>query len=142
MGSSRLAKILDQEMVEARGAAIASAVTDDSDLPIRSGADVFEEIGGRLLVRYMVFRQLGQFAGGSNSRHWVTPTPLSVEAVGPFLALPSIAEPRKYAMLINPSAVPQIQGPRWVRGGDGIEYLLPNGFPASALAVAWEIEVT
>jgi hypothetical protein len=45
-------------------------------------------------------------------------------------------------MLIDPAAVDLIQGPRWVRGGDGIEYLLPHGFPSRALPLAWELEVT
>lgn len=142
MGASRLAKILDQEMIERSGTKIASALTPDGALPIRPGADVAAELGGRFLIRYMVKKQLGSFISGSADLHFVTPTPLSPDAVRPFLALPAIAVPRRWAMLIDPLHVAEIQGPRWIRGGDGIEYLLPNGFPPAALPLPSEIEVT
>lgn len=142
MSASRLAKVLDQEMIERSGTTIASAVTSDADLAVRRGADVAAELGGRLLVRYMLRRQLGLFSGGSTDRHFVTPTPLSPVALRSFLALPSVTDSRRFAMLIDPAAVDLIQGPRWVRGGDGIEYLLPHGFPSRALPLAWELEVT
>jgi hypothetical protein len=45
-------------------------------------------------------------------------------------------------MLIDPAAVAEVQGPHWVRGGDGIEYVLPKGFPSNAVLLGWEIEVT
>jgi len=141
MGASHLATILDQEMLE-RIAPIAPRDTRDAALPLRRGLDVADELGGRLLVRYMLARQLGQFGGGSTVRHWVTPTPISPSVVCSFLALPAPNEPRPFAMLIDPAAVAEIQGPRWVRGGAGIEYLLPIGFPASALPLGWELNVT
>jgi len=31
-------------------------------------------------------------------------------------------------MLLNPSRIAEIQGPRWVRLGSGIEYILPRDF--------------
>jgi hypothetical protein len=143
VSASRLAKILDQEMIERNGGSIAPATTLDRDLPPRPGMAIADEIGGRLLIRYMLRRQLGMFLKGSTDRHFVTPTPLSPGAVRPFLALPAVAEPRPYAMLVDPAAIGIIQGPRWVRGGDGIEYLLPDGFPEQALVLpSGEIEVT
>jgi hypothetical protein len=136
-----LAKTLDQLALETRGVVIAPAMTPDSALPVRRGSDVAVELGGRLLVRYMLRRQLGSFAGGSVSKHYVTPTPLSSDGLGSFLALPSVTERREFVMLIDPKAVPEVLGPRWVLAGEGIEYLLPNGFPPHALALPWEIEV-
>jgi hypothetical protein len=129
-------------MIERAGTHIASATTLDGDLPVRTGAEVAVELGGRFLLRYMLRRQLGDFAGGSMDKHFVTPTPVSARDAGSFLALPSVAERRRYVMLIDPAAIAEIQGPRWVRGGSGIEYLLPNGFPQAALLLGWEIEVT
>jgi hypothetical protein len=141
MPASRLARVLDQEMIERAGTAIASAMTPDADLPLRRGVEVSSELGGRFLVRYMTRRQLGLFSGGSTGQHFVTPTPLSHSEVRAVLALPAVAQPRPFAMLIDPAKVADIRGPRWIRGGDGIEYLLPSGFPANALPLAWEIEI-
>ena len=141
MSASRLAKILDQEMIERAGTTIAPATTLDAHLPRRAGSDVSRELGGRFLIRYMLHRQLGSFRGGSTAKHFVTPTPLSVASVGPYLALPSVSEPRPFALLIDAAAVTVVQGPRWVRGGDGIEYLLPDGFRPDALALPWEIQI-
>jgi hypothetical protein len=44
-------------------------------------------------------------------------------------------------MLLNPAEVDEIQGPRWVRAGSGIEYVLPNGFPSSAVLLGWPIQI-
>jgi hypothetical protein len=44
-------------------------------------------------------------------------------------------------MLLKPEEIADISGPRWVRFGGGIEYYLPTGFPAVALAFPWELEV-
>ena len=141
MSASRLARILDQEMLERAGGSIAAATTPESALPRRPGRDVLTELGGRYLIRYMLRRQLGQFAAGSTDRHFVTPTPLTRLDVRSFLALPAVSDPRPFAMLIDPGEVSVILGPRWVRGGSGIEYLLPEGFPPAALVLGWEIEV-
>ena len=138
MSAARFATTLDQLMIEANGGAIAAASTPDLDLPLRTGAEVGTELGGRLLVRYMPERRLGEFAGGSTARHFVTPTPIAPDDTVRMLALPDPTEPRRYAMLIDPAHVPEIQGPRWIKGGDGIEYLLPRGFPAASLVLPWE----
>ena len=44
-GAARLATILDQEMLEGRGVEIASRVTPDARLPVKSGGAVFSELG-------------------------------------------------------------------------------------------------
>jgi hypothetical protein len=71
VSSSRLAKVLDQEMIERNGGSIAPATTLDRDLPPRPGMAIADEIGGRLLIRYMLRRQLGMFLKGSTDRHFV-----------------------------------------------------------------------
>jgi hypothetical protein len=141
MSAGLLARTLDQEMLERAGVSIHSAITPDVALPIRRGDEVSLELGGRLLVRYMLRRQLGLFAGGSSDKHYVTPTPLSQSDAPSFLALPVVAERRSFAMLVDPREIDEIQGPRWVRGGNGIEYLLPSGFRPSAVLLGWEIEI-
>ena len=128
-------------MLHRAGTIIAAAQTPEASLQLRSGNDVSQELGGRLLVRYMLRKQVGQFASGSSVKHFVTPTPLARTDIGSVLALPNVTVPRRWAILIDPLHVADIQGPRWVRGGSGIEYILPAGFPGSAVWLGWEIEV-
>jgi hypothetical protein len=128
-------------MLEQSGASIASALASDDSLPVRSGDEVSQELGGRFLVRYMLRRQLGTFAAGSTAKHYLTPTPLASSEVRSVLALPNPGAPRRFAMMIDPAEVDEIQGPRWVRGGSGIEYVLPRGFPSRAVLLGWEILV-
>jgi hypothetical protein len=139
---SRLATVLDEELIAANGGVIVPGTTPENAMPLRTGAAVSAEIGGRLLVRYMLRNQVGKFTNGTTDRTFVTPTPLSVRDVGSYLALPQVLHPRRWAMLIDPKLVDQVKGPRRVRGGAGIEYWFPNGFPPEALTtVPWEIEV-
>jgi hypothetical protein len=136
-----LATVLDQEMVEAGSRAIAARHVEDHELPVRSGSEVAAELKGRFLVRYMLRRQVGAFKAGSSTMHWVTPTPLSTDELPHYLFLPDPIAPRTHAMLLDPARIDEIQGPRWVRAGKGIEYLLPKGFRPEALALPWEIEL-
>jgi hypothetical protein len=82
--------------------------TPDSAMPLRTGAAVSAEIGGRLLVRYMLRDQVGKFRNGTTDRTFVTPTPLAVRDVGSYLALPNVLQPRKWAMLFDPKLVDQV----------------------------------
>jgi len=54
--------------------------------------------------------------------------------------------PRVLVMLLDPSKIDEIKGPRWVRFGNGIEYLLPKGFLSEALVPPpprwWPLQVT
>jgi hypothetical protein len=54
MTATPLGVTLDQEMLERAGVTIASRITLDKDLPIRHGHKVAHELGGRLLVRYLL----------------------------------------------------------------------------------------
>jgi len=142
VSSPRLATTLDQEMIEAYGV-VASARTPDHALPRRPGSAVAAELGNRLLLRYLVPTQLGSFTSGSVGRqHWVTPTPYTPQDAATWLALPNALNLRTFVMLLDPSLIPHIDGPRWVRFGHGIEYLLANGFPAPALIYPPELPVS
>jgi hypothetical protein len=138
-----LATALDHEQLEvSRGVVIAPRRQEDYALTVRYGPDVAQELGGRYLLRYILPEQVNQFADGSTATHHVTPTPYAPRDTVSYLALPKPVAPRLYVMLLDPARIPYIQGPRWIRLGKGIEYILPRGFPKDALVMPWEVEVT
>ena len=138
-----LATVLDQELLEVvRGVPISPRDRADQLLPIRAGSEVARELGGRYLLRYILPDQAGQFVDGSDTPHHVTPTPYAPRDTVSYLALPKPGAARLLVMLLDPERVPYIQGPRWIRLGKGIEYILPNGFPKDALVWPWEVSVT
>ena len=139
--SSRLATQIDHEMLMAHHVTIAASSILNSALPQRPGLDVAKELGDRYLLRYLLPHQVGAYTSGSTDPHWVTPTAYSPEDTVSWLALPAPRSPRPYVLLLKPDAIPSIWGPRWVRFGGGIEYYLPQGFPAAALAFPWEVAV-
>jgi hypothetical protein len=143
-GAGGLATTLDQEMLEVKHnppVAIAARPTPDDQLPRKSGRQVSDELGGRYLLRYVLPHQVGLFRNGSPDMHWATPTPYSADETVQWLALPTPAQPRLFVMLLEPAQIAEVWGPRWVRFGKGIEYLLPNGFSRSALVFAWEVSI-
>jgi hypothetical protein len=71
---------------------------------------------------------------------FVTPTPYSPAETVVWLALPNPA-PRDYALFLDPGRIPAICGPRRVRLGGGLEYILPRGYPAAAMLVGWPVRV-
>lgn len=141
--SSRLATMLDADMLARHQKAIAHPGTPDSKLKKRSAQRVTWELGGRYLLRYLTTNQVINFAHGvsgiptdfSNNPHYVTPTPFSPEEAIAWLALPSPHLLRNYVVLLDPALIPvaiTILGPRWVRMGGGIEYIL-SSFPIAAV---------
>lgn len=147
MGScSRLATTLDNEHLAdgsvSPSASIAARQTSPASLPQKTGAEVKNELGGRFLLRYLLPTQLGAFNSGSSRQHFVTPTPYSPDESSSWLALPQPQAKRTYVMILDPEQIDVIRGPRWVRFGDGIEYLLPNGFGDAALVLKWPMKVT
>lgn len=115
-------------------------------LPVRSGRDVALELHGRLFVRYLVPAQAGRFRNGSTDECYVTPTPYTPEEAVSWLLLPAARVPRDLALLLNPEDIPEVIGPVWVARGRGIQYILPGGFPESAILVPgttghWEVTV-
>jgi hypothetical protein len=105
----------------------------------KTGSQVAHELGGRRLLRYVPGPH-APYGSGSSDPHWATPTAYAPSETLTWLALPGTA-PREYVWLIDPAQVPDIWGPREVFGGHGVEYYLPDGFPASALALPWPILV-
>ena len=142
---SRLATTLDTEMLAGR-VPIAPSNTADSALRPVSGQALFDELGGRWLIRYVRSASLSDYNPRSRPAHfsgtiYVTPTALEPDELTPWLALPSFLPPPTHAVLLNPQQLDAL-GPRWVRLGGGIEYILPGGFPASALvAPGWPVPV-
>ncbi len=139
---SRLATVLDQEMIEVtRQVRICSRITRDEDLPRKTGQDVALELGCRYLLRYVMSHQVGEFTGGSAVKHWVTPTPVCTGGDGSVAVSP---QPRRQPVACNaagPGKDPVDTGPPLGRLGDGIEYILPDGFPREAVVGGWEMEV-
>lgn len=117
------------------------------NLPLRTGVEVARELGGRKLIRYMHAGQVGRFRQGSSDLTYTTPTPYSPEEASSWLVLPAPTLLRTHALILEPTLIPWIQGPQWVAMGSGIQYLLPQGFPAAAIIVPgahdaqWEIVV-
>lgn len=139
---SRLATMLDADMLARHHTTISAAGTPFSELPNKTGPVVAWELGGRYLLRYLLSHQVTLFARGIrgissdflNAQHYVTPTPFSPEETVSWLALPAPDQPRPYVILLKPEAITKrILGPRWVRVGGGIEYLLPDGFDSTAI---------
>jgi hypothetical protein len=136
--ASWLATLLDQSMLEQedllnKRGPIAHRLTPDSELPERPGQEVADELGGRFLLRYMLPHQVDQVHGGSNHLTYTTPTAYRSEDVVEYLRLPRPQAQRPFVSLLNPALISKISGPRWIAGGIGIEYLLPQGYPQEAL---------
>jgi hypothetical protein len=120
---------------------IQPAETPQNYLRRATGRQVAQELGGRVLLRYVLPHQLGAFTSGSRRAHYVTPTPYAPTEAGRWLALPRVGDPRTHVLWLNPGGIRQIWGPRWVLGGRGIEYFLPQGFGRKALVIDWEVEI-
>jgi hypothetical protein len=109
-------------------------------MPPASGAAVAAHLGSRYLLRYLMRNQYRNFAAGSSTLNFVTPTPYSPTETLAWLALPSPVR-RDFVLFLNPAMIKDIRGPRRVLLGGGIEFLLPAGFPASALVAGWPVPV-
>ncbi len=137
---SAVATRLDEEMLSLRPAHIYPAHTPLHLMPSRTGAAVSAELGGRYLLRFLMRRQYRQFSTGSPNVNFTTPTPYSPTEAISWLALPNPA-PRDFVLFLDPNSIPEVRGPRRVLLGGGVEYILPNGFPVSALIVSWPVPV-
>jgi hypothetical protein len=139
-----LATNLDRHMLEQRGTVIVPGITPDASVPPKTGGEVFSELGGRFLLRYLLPGQgdtaekLNQLQGRTQ---WVTPTPYSPEETIAMLALPAPEQPRGYVLILDPRKISEVKGPRRILLGHGIEYILPQGFPKEALVLPWPVEV-
>lgn len=127
---------LDRHMLQNRRIKVYEWFVSDDELPLKTGRKVSKELGGRLLVRYLLAEQAGGSVNGTRQRTWLTPTGLCANAVSGVLKLFVPHRPRTLAMFIDPAKLPDnlaIRGPRYVEGGLTIEYVLEAGFPASAV---------
>jgi hypothetical protein len=113
------------------------------NLPVKTGVDVFNELGGRQLLRYVDVYSVHEPRGGRVGQPtWVTPTPLSADEVDHYLDLPAPEKSRTHVVRLDPRLIPAIAGPQWVGLGMGIQYLLPYGYSTDAvLFPGWAHEV-
>lgn len=128
--------------------AIAPVDADLSSLP--RVANLPDQLGGRYLLRYLLRSQLGTLTSGTSDTQFVTPTPYAPEETISWLTLPPASGSREWVLLLDPNQLTNVYGPRWVRLGGGVEYILASGFSAEAVVDAatvpkgsarWEIEV-
>ena len=137
---SALATRCDEEMLLSRPAIVYAPTVSIAAMPPRSGASVSAELGGRFLLRYLMRSQYRQFAAGASHLQFATPTPYSPTEAISWLALPMPTR-RSYVLFLDPRRIADIRGPRRVRLGGGLEYVLPGGFPAAALVLPWPLPV-
>lgn len=141
--ASWLATLLDQEMLEnVSQIAIAPRSAPNAALQRKTGAEVSAELRGRPLLRYLVAERVQTYEPGRREMLYTTPTAYSGPDATSWLALPNPQVIRTHVMLLDPGRIAEIWGPRWVRLGKGIEYLLPQGFPAQAIILGWPILVS
>jgi hypothetical protein len=130
-------------MLDGLGVNIAPASELDTSLPRQTGLE-FAAFIARLLIRYLRNHQVGLLTSGSSRPQWVTLTPYSGPETISWLALPVPRDAPTHALLLNPARMGSypIDGPRWVRLGGGVEFLLPMGFPSAAISPpGWELEL-
>lgn len=138
---ARIATLLDVEMFKAGQILLDEGHVLDMSSP-RPGHEVSRELNGRCVLRYLRRHQVGKFAYGTDDPQCVTPTAYTPRDAVQWLALPSPLDPPSFVLFIDIASVPKVLGPRRVRLGGGIEYVLPEGFPAQAVIhPGWEIEI-
>lgn len=142
MSVAELATLVDIEMLLAVGLTPSPWHVSTAALPEYSGLEVASVTGYRHLLRYLRPHQLGQFLDGSPREHFVSPTPYAVEDSVRFLMLPDHLHPPRHVLVLETAAIARIRGPRMVRLGLGVEFVLPDGFTAEALVPpGWEREL-
>ena len=139
-----LAAHFDVEMILSNKTKIASQVTKDSELDQWEGKVVKKQIGSRYLLHYLPYAKLGRYDNGTDDRIFCTPTVYTRSVVIDMLALPDVGMPRPLAIVIDPAQLSNsypILGPRYVRFGMGVEYILTAGFPANAVVSRFELVI-
>ena len=141
MSCGHFATRLDLEMLLAQGVTVSASHVPDEDLPCKTGEEVARELAGRPLIRYLRREDVSRYVFGDENRHCATPTPYSVEDLICFLNLPDPLSARTHCLLLDPSRIPKILGPRYIAWGGGIEYILPDGFLQEDLMYEWALQV-
>lgn len=129
-----LAVQLDIAMLQNQGVDIASEDTPDDDVPYCNPAD---HLGHRLLIKYVRADEADKFnklTGVSHfsGRHYLTPTPIACRDLMRVLALPPTKRPQ-WALLLRPDRLTSVRGPRRIKHGFGVEYILEDGFSSDAM---------
>lgn len=109
-------------------------------LPVRTGVEVATELQGRPLLRYVTYE--GVHEQSHTGPTFVCPTAYAPADQVNWLALPRPELVRDYVLLLDPELIPSIKGPRWVSGGGGIEYVLPDGYgPEAVIVPGWAVPI-
>jgi hypothetical protein len=129
-----LSLALDEEMLGRHGVVIAPPWTPDTTLT--PCADLAAQLGDRYLLKYVRRDDRTIYAAPSRTAwfsgvHHVTPSVICRGDLVSALNLPPLAPPR-YALLLDPAKLEAL-GPRRIRGGRAVEYVLPNGFALDAI---------
>ena len=141
--SVTLAITLDTEMLGRNGVVPSSPWVADVDLPLCT--DLSVQLGGRFLLKYIRRADRSRYSilSGINNFpgvHFLTPTAICRDALVSTLCLPLLKVP-SFALVLDPMKL-EAHGPRFIRSGVGIEYVLLKGFPADAIVKpGWGIEV-
>ena len=142
--AAQLALMLDEEMLRLHGVAVSDPWVPDHALPI--SADLASQLCDRYLIKYVRKRDRERYSpplsgiATYTGVHFVTTTAICRDELSPMLNLPPFSLPR-YALILNPAQL-TVHGPRRIRGGRGIEYVLLNGFPSDAvIEPGWPMEL-
>lgn len=137
-----IATTLDKAMLLARSVQVASEETPDVQLPMKRGIEVARELAGRYLVRYILPKDYGRNAEGLTVKTYTTITAYRPTDAMPYLNLPPAHQERTHVLLLDPSKIDVVLGPRFVLfGKGGIEYILPHGYGSDAISGGWEIQI-
>src|SRR5438552_15461037 len=101
-------------MLDLRGVTFFSRLTPDTGMPPRPGQAIFEELGGRHLLKYLIEGDARRYRSGTLVPTFTTPTPVPAHDLQLMLALPGPRN-RKYGLIIDPRSVSDIRGPRYTR---------------------------
>src|SRR5262249_44610593 len=106
------------------------------DLALSPCDDLAAQLGGRLLVKYLRNEDRRTYSGPSTVHPSPHRRPAGTSRFRPVTARPPPPlpprDPPRYALLLDPTRLEAL-GPRRIRGGRAIEYVLPRGFPLSAV---------
>jgi len=138
---SAIATRLDEEMLLNRSVHIYPPYTPVGTMPPRSGSAVASELGGRYLLRYLLRTQYQHLTAATSQLRFVTHTNPVFAKGGGLVARTADADKTAFRTISRSKSHSRDTGPRRVRLGGGLEYVLPKGFPTDALVLSWPVPV-
>jgi hypothetical protein len=133
-GTCKLAADLDIDFMLERRAGQTPEIWNENAqnaaMPMRNGRQVAAELAGRKLTR-LTMDQFESTRQGMET--WLTISPPCPKCAGKGLHLPKELTERNWAVVIDPAQIDEIQGPRRIVLGDGVEYYLPKGYGKNAI---------